>query len=304
MLSVIPRAEGFIRRREIIQKELKTSVMQKNNNRLFTFLLQNSIKTKNYFNRIEVSKELHSYAVGFILLFAVAFVGFAGFEKNTAFAKSQLSASNQTSSTIPNANNPKSEYKAISYDRPESDVDITYDTGGQESARGLSTAETEAAANSMEAQIQMIIRTGNQAFLPTIWAHFGKINNEFGYRRNPFGGGSYEFHPGLDIGGEKGDTVVAPANGIVLKAEWQGGYGNMIEIDHGNGLTTRYGHLSQFEVQAGSAVQRGQLIGLVGSTGRSTGAHLHFEVRLNNKPINPRRFLSSAPMELAALTTR
>ena len=106
------------------------------------------------------------------------------------------------------------------------------------------------------------------------------------------------------IGCPARDTVVAPANGIVVKAEWTGGYGNMVELDHGNGLTTRYGHLSRIGIAVGSAVQRGQLIGLVGSTGRSTGAHLHFEVRLNDKPINPRRFLSTATAEVAQLQMR
>ncbi len=124
-----------------------------------------------------------------------------------------------------------------------------------------------------------------------MWAHLGKINNEFGFRRNPFGGRSYEFHPGLDIGGQKGDVVIAPANGTVVKAAWTGGYGNLIEVDHGNGLSTRYGHLSKIEVQVGDLITRGQEIGLIGSTGRSTGPHLHFEIRLGDKAINPRRFL-------------
>lgn len=268
--------------------------MQKNNNRFYTFLLSHSTKTKNYIRRIEVSKELfHSYTVGLALLLALAFIGFVGFERNKAFAKTEASPENQPVSTNPN--NQKSDYKAISYDRPESDVDITYDKGE------LTKAESETATNYIEAQIRTIVKTSNQAFLPTMWAHYGKINNEFGNRRNPFGGGSYEFHPGLDIDGEMGDTVVASANGIVLKAEWQGGYGNMVEIDHGNGLVTRYGHLSRLEVQAGATVQRGQLIGLIGSTGRSTGPHLHFEVRINDKPVNPRRFLSGAPVEVAQL---
>ena len=82
-----------------------------------------------------------------------------------------------------------------------------------------------------------------------MWAHLGKINNEFGFRRNPFGGRTYEFHPGMDIDGERGDIVTAPANGTVIKAGWTGSYGNMVEIDHGNGLTTRYGHLSKIEVE-------------------------------------------------------
>jgi len=83
------------------------------------------------------------------------------------------------------------------------------------------------------------------------------------------------------------------------KASWQGGYGNMVELDHGNGLITRYGHLSRIDVEVGDKVSRGQLMGLVGSTGRSTGPHLHYEIRLNEKPINPRRFLPPEPVELA-----
>jgi murein DD-endopeptidase MepM/ murein hydrolase activator NlpD len=281
------------------------------NNRFYTFLFTNSNKTKNNIRPYRVSEQiLHVFLTALILTVSVASIGYAGFIKNTAFAKSDTNVSAEaaaiTASQTVNSvqNNQKAEHKSISYDRPESDIDIIYDDGGPDSALRLSPAENEAQQNSMGTQVQMMAKTGNLAYLPTMWAHFGKINNEFGFRRNPFGGGASEFHPGMDIDGEKGDTIVAPANGTVIKAEWYGGYGNMIEIDHGNGLKTRYGHLSGFAVQAGMSVQRGQLIGLVGSTGRSTGAHLHFEIRLNDKPINPRLFLSSAPTEIAALNAR
>ncbi|MEK7856360.1 MAG: M23 family metallopeptidase, partial [Acidobacteriota bacterium] len=88
------------------------------------------------------------------------------------------------------------------------------------------------------------------------------------------------------------------AQGTVAEVGWKGGYGQMIEIDHGNGLKTRYGHLSKIEVSAGDSLTRGQLIAFVGSTGRSTGPHLHYELRLNERPINPRRFLPPEPTEL------
>ena len=88
---------------------------------------------------------------------------------------------------------------------------------------------------------------------------------------------------------------------MVIKAGWTGGYGNMVEIDHGNGLTTRYGHMSRIEASVGENIQRGQLVGLIGSTGRSTGPHLHFEVRLNDKPINPRHFLPPEPTDLTKI---
>ena len=131
-----------------------------------------------------------------------------------------------------------------------------------------------------------------------MWAHLGKINNEFGFRRNPFGGRSYEFHPGMDIDGERGDLVIAPANGTVIKAGYNGGYGNMVEIDHGNGLTSRYGHMSKIDAEVGETITRGTVLGYIGSTGRSTGPHLHFEFRLNDRPINPRHFLPQEPLDL------
>jgi len=150
----------------------------------------------------------------------------------------------------------------------------------------------------IEKQLRAIQATSNQVFIPSMWAHMGKINNEFGFRRSPFGGRTYEFHAGMDIDGERGDQVIAPANGVVTEAGWKGGYGNMIEVDHGNGLKTRYGHLSKIDVEIGDSITRGQVMAFVGSTGRSTGPHLHYELRLNDRPINPRRFLPPEATEL------
>lgn len=135
----------------------------------------------------------------------------------------------------------------------------------------------------------------DRASIPSIYPLVGKINNEFGLRSNPFGGGGVEHHSGMDIDGNRGDLVVAPAEGVVVKTGWQGGYGNMIEISHGNNLTTRYGHLSQIGVEIGQVVNRGQEIGRVGSTGRSTGPHLHYEVRQDDQPIDPRSYLPLEP---------
>lgn len=122
------------------------------------------------------------------------------------------------------------------------------------------------------------------------WPVTGVITSPFGYRRSPFGGG-LEMHPGLDIAANMGTTVTAPASGTVISAGWYGGYGNYILIDHGGGMSTGYGHLSQMFVSAGQQVQKGQAIGAVGSTGASTGPHLHFEVRLNGKPTDPAAYL-------------
>jgi murein DD-endopeptidase MepM/ murein hydrolase activator NlpD len=129
---------------------------------------------------------------------------------------------------------------------------------------------------------------------PSIWPVVGKLESGVGGRRNPFGGRGYEFHEGQDIDATYGMPVQAAATGRVIIAGWQRGYGNVIYIDHGNGLSTRYGHLSEIDVSVGQTVNRGQTIGLVGSTGRSTGPHLHYEVRINNQPVDPRPYLPGA----------
>jgi murein DD-endopeptidase MepM/ murein hydrolase activator NlpD len=123
------------------------------------------------------------------------------------------------------------------------------------------------------------------------------ISSGFGYRKDPFTGGG-AFHAGLDFRGPRGAPIKAAAKGVVSFAGVKQGYGNCIEIDHGNGLMTRYAHMSRFHAKLGEAVAPGQLIGAIGNTGRSTGPHLHFEVRINNRPVNPRPFLEAAPRVL------
>lgn len=117
-----------------------------------------------------------------------------------------------------------------------------------------------------------------------------EVSSGFGVRNDPFLGRP-SMHAGLDLRGEPGEPVRATADGRVKIAGWEGGYGQMIEIDHGNGLSTRFGHLSKIEVKAGQKVRIGDVIGRVGSTGRSTGPHLHYETRLNGEPVNPQKFL-------------
>jgi murein DD-endopeptidase MepM/ murein hydrolase activator NlpD len=118
------------------------------------------------------------------------------------------------------------------------------------------------------------------------WPVTGPITSPFGWRSNPFGGAP-EFHQGLDIAAPSGTTVTAAASGTVIMAQWYGGYGNYILIDHGGGYSTGYGHLSAIYISTGQSVARGQAIGAVGSTGQSTGPHLHFEVRIAGKPVDP-----------------
>jgi murein DD-endopeptidase MepM/ murein hydrolase activator NlpD len=273
--------------------------MQKNNNN-YKFLLSHTTKSKIYIRRIEVSKKLlHSGIAIFILSFGIVSLGVAGLIKTDVLAKSETPAPIETAAIIIPNNQTISEPKSIDYSRPAQSENFALNSGGPV-LDVQSTAEEAAESENgdIENQIRSIVSTSNPEFLPTMWAHLGKINNEFGFRRNPFGGRSYEFHPGMDIDGERGEVVVAPANGVVIKAGWQGGYGNLIEIDHGNGLTTRYGHLSKINVSIGDTIQRGQLIGLIGSTGRSTGPHLHYELRLNDKSINPRFLLPQEPTEI------
>jgi murein DD-endopeptidase MepM/ murein hydrolase activator NlpD len=118
------------------------------------------------------------------------------------------------------------------------------------------------------------------------WPVSGTITSPFGWRSNPFGGAP-EFHQGLDIAAPTGTTVTAAAAGTVIMAQWYGGYGNYILIDNGGGYSTGYGHLSAFYVSAGQQVKQGQAIGAVGCTGECTGPHVHFEIRINGKPVDP-----------------
>lgn len=119
------------------------------------------------------------------------------------------------------------------------------------------------------------------------------ISSGFGYRADPFTGGA-AFHAGLDFKGPIGAPIFAAAAGRIRFVGVQQGYGNVVEIEHGNGLMTRYAHMSGFRTQVGQPVLAGQVIGLIGSTGRSTGPHLHFEVRINDRAVNPRPFLEAA----------
>ena len=119
-------------------------------------------------------------------------------------------------------------------------------------------------------------------------------NSSYGYRRDPFTGRA-AMHRGLDFPGRSGEPIFATARGKVTFVGRRGGYGNVVEISHGQGLLTRYAHMSRFEAKVGDRVEAGEVIGAIGSTGRSTGPHLHFEVRINGTAVNPRTFLELAP---------
>src|SRR5208283_5407185 len=129
-----------------------------------------------------------------------------------------------------------------------------------------------------------------RTIVPSIWPVRGQITAGFGQRMDPFSGEG-AFHPGVDISVPFGTRVEAAADGIVLEAGPESGYGNQILIDHGYGLTTKYGHLSRIFVVVGQVLKRGQVIGAVGMTGKTTGPHLHYEVHVHDTPVNPARYL-------------
>ncbi|MBW4484988.1 MAG: M23 family metallopeptidase [Tildeniella torsiva UHER 1998/13D] len=120
------------------------------------------------------------------------------------------------------------------------------------------------------------------------------VSSEFGLRPNPFGQRGYEMHEGVDFAGPMGKPILATAEGVVVRADYNGGYGNHVRIDHGYNYETLYGHLSKLEVNIGDRVKRGDIVGYLGSTGRSSGPHLHYSVYRNGQAVNPRYYLKLA----------
>ncbi len=134
---------------------------------------------------------------------------------------------------------------------------------------------------------------GEVAFTPNLWPVVGQITARFGERLDPFSGEG-AFHTGVDISAPYGDAVHAAADGMVIDAAEHTGYGRVVIVDHGFGVTTWYGHLSTYSVPPGVHVKRGDTIGFIGVSGRTTGPHVHYEVRINNAPVNPMRYLRYA----------
>lgn len=183
-------------------------------------------------------------------------------------------------------------------DRPRT-IDVGNGQGGPEalSADVLMTqvANLKSELNNKKTSLQSLrerleARNTRLMATPSIWPTDGTITSRFGYRSSPWGIGS-TYHEGIDIASSYGEPIYATADGVVTMSEWNGGYGRYVEIDHGYGLSTAYGHNSQNVVSAGEHVRRGQLIAYVGNSGNSTGPHCHYEVRLNGQQIDPTRFL-------------
>ena len=142
-------------------------------------------------------------------------------------------------------------------------------------------------------QDMMLMMRENREFLsmmPSIWPAEGHLSSVFGARASPFTGQS-TMHAGLDISNRPGTPIIAPAKGTVTFSGWDGAYGHCIVISHGNGIATRYAHLLRSVVKEGQVVSRGDLIGHIGSSGRTTGPHLHYEVRVGGVPVNPMRYI-------------
>ncbi len=137
---------------------------------------------------------------------------------------------------------------------------------------------------------RLLDRLGEQLWRPDLWPVQGWISSSFGERRDPFTGDG-SFHPGIDIAVDVGTPVHVTANGVVVYAARLGGYGRCVIVNHGHGFSTVYAHLSGFSVTAGEQVTEGEVIGYTGDSGRSTGPHLHYEVRINGVPVNPYKYL-------------
>jgi murein DD-endopeptidase MepM/ murein hydrolase activator NlpD len=133
----------------------------------------------------------------------------------------------------------------------------------------------------------------DSSYTPAIWPVMGHITDSFGQRLDPFSGEG-AFHTGVDVAADYGAPVHATADGVVLDAGQHSGYGRVVIVDHGFGLTTWYAHLSSYAVISGTRVKRGEVIGYTGISGRSTGPHVHYEVRMNNAPVNPWRYMKNA----------
>lgn len=173
---------------------------------------------------------------------------------------------------------------------PDSNVEVSMDQLYALRRTAMSGVATIGIGMGMSARPASLNDWMRMAETPNLWPVEGRITGGFGEREDPFNGEG-AFHRGIDISTSFGTAVRAPADGVVTFAGEESGYGRLIQIEHAEGISTRYGHLSAFAVTGGQRVTRGQVIGYVGMSGRSTGPHLHYEVWVHNSPVNPYKFL-------------
>ena len=164
------------------------------------------------------------------------------------------------------------------------------DSGYHASLYAFNLLKITAFKGSSETISPSLFAVSDRSSVPSIWPVHGAVSAGFGERIDPLNGEG-AFHSGMDIAAPTGTEVMASADGMVLSAGPEAGYGNAILLDHGNGMTTKYGHLSEIDIVVGQEVKRGQIIGAVGSTGRTTGPHLHYEVHIHDAPVNPATYL-------------
>lgn len=274
--------------------------------RLYAFIVATTSRSRSQIRRFTVHKRWVkvSAVAGVFVLFAMSY-GFYGLAQQASHIlieqendrlrrenerqREKLQKLENRVDAIEDASRRLSEISGVT---PE-EADNPHAAGGPSillDAAGIAAIELRAAQLEAELKAYEAVLT-ERARIPSIWpVEGGEVTDTFGGRRNPFGGG-HEFHSGQDIGAPRGTPVYATASGVATLAGTQNGYGQIVVIDHDNGLTTRYGHLSKIVATLGQEIKRGDLIGEVGSTGRSTGPHLHYEVRINDVAVNPGHYL-------------
>jgi murein DD-endopeptidase MepM/ murein hydrolase activator NlpD len=278
--------------------------MMVRDDRLYAFIIAHTSRSRSRIRRICVHKRwLKFSAFVAVAVFCAAIYGVYGLTQHISHLRverenaqlraenekqrQQLSNLNQRVEAVEDASRRLAEMSGVGRDQPA----ILNGAGGpfmpvdEAAAVEYKTKHLEQELHVYEAVLR------ERAVTPSAWPVEGRLTDGFGDRRNPFGGYSSEFHAGQDIATLFGTPVAATANGVVTFAGCQNGYGQVVVIDHGGGLTTRYGHLSHIDVEVGQNITRSEQVGRVGSSGRSTGPHLHYEIRINDEPVDPRPYL-------------
>jgi murein DD-endopeptidase MepM/ murein hydrolase activator NlpD len=276
--------------------------------RFYAFVVARTSRSRAHIRRICVHKRwLKAAGVVFVVVMAGLSYGFYGLTQQAEHLrierenrklraendkqKQELQRLNNRVDAVEDTSRKLAEISGVEKDQPVRGQGGPARPVDSAAALAALVAKTERLEREMRDYEDLLRRRG---MTPSIWPVSGKLESGMGGRRNPFGGRGFEYHEGQDIDASYGTPVMVAAGGTVMIAGRQRGYGNVIYVDHGAGLSTRYGHLSEIDVKIGQTVTRGQTIGLVGSTGRSTGPHLHYEVRINNQPVDPRQYLPGA----------
>lgn len=272
--------------------------------RFYAFIIAHTSRSRSRIQRIRIErKTVTTAAIIALLITGGSVYGFYGLTQQaahlkTAFENQRLREENDRQrQQLEKLSNRVEKVEDTSRRLAEKSGVVADSSGG--GAGGPALPLDEHALDALQAKMNRLEHTltryesvwRGRGYTPTVWPVNGTLEGGFGGRRNPFGGAGYEFHSGQDIEAPWGAPVVSGAAGTVSFVGWQNGYGQLIVVDHGGGLTTRYGHLSHIDVGLNQSVYRGQLIGRIGSTGRSTGPHLHYEVRINDDAVNPLTYL-------------